>query len=88
MRKFNQYTPDYDRPCQKYSQCCGVELNGDFLENERCPECREFCTPVEFNDAPEQFEPEIDNADVIAEKHDRDVQVLNGVFKEINSYFL
>ena len=63
-------------------------MSGEDLDNGRCPDCHESCDGVEWNDAPEQFEPEIDNADVIAEKHDRDRQVLNGVFKEINSYFL
>jgi hypothetical protein len=77
MKKFNQYTPDYDRPCQMYSQCCGKPLNGDDLENERCPDCREYCTPVEWNDAPT---PE-------SEQIKQPYEIINGVFNEINLIF-
>lgn len=69
-----QFTPDYDRPCQMYSQCCGKPLNGDDLESSRCPDCREFCTPVEFNDAPEP-------------KKNEGVESINFVFNEIATIF-
>lgn len=53
------------------SDCCGVEMNGHDIDYGICPDCHDHCEAIDEEEENEEeigFEPEIDNADVIAEK--------------------